>query len=133
MNPLRNSVATPSACFQCVVILTCFFSPLFQSKAIKPFGVTSIPHVFLSGCPMTICRSVISIIVNAVYLVFWTWPRSNIFIKRQKRKLPFFANFYPATAIIRKRGMFFVVTSAFHRCPSTPFSSSGHSVCRIAL
>ena len=130
---LRDSVATPSACFQCVVILTCFFSPLSQSKPVKPFGVTSIPHVFRSGCPMAICRLVISVIVNAVYLVFCAWPRSHIFIESQKRRLPFFANFYPTTAIVRERFNGFVATAYPHSRPSVPFSSPGHPVCRTTL
>jgi hypothetical protein len=45
--------------------------------------------------------------------------------------LPFFANFYSTTAIVMKRFNFFVATAALHGCPSAPFSSSGHPVCRI--
>lgn len=73
--------------------------------------------LFLSRCPTTIARFIISIIIYTVNRVFWGWSWPHIFIKILKAVLPSLANLNPSPTVSTPSYMRGIFTPVFHAPP----------------
>lgn len=96
-------------------------------------GRSSIARVFRSGCPSAVFSTVVSVIIDAIDLMFVRRPWSHVFIKRLKRVKPIVTNFNASLAIPTVLMVIFVTAPAFHGSPHPVFGSGRHAVGLPAL
>lgn len=81
------------------------------------------------GCPSTVFRRIRTIVVNAVYGVFWRWSWSHILKEKKKSSSPAFTYINSSSSVIFVGFIMRVIASVFHSLIYGIFPRSMPSKC----
>jgi len=102
-----------------------FIGPVGQTHSFAIKGDIAIgagiSSLLLERCPSTISRLIITVVINAIKGMVFSWTPSYVFNECGKRMSPFLTDTNSPTAIIRKKSIFRINGALNHLLPNVVF------------